>query len=261
LRHDHPEADELRIETIQPAGVESPLFCVVRTGAMLALRHFAAALGVGRPVYGISMPSMYSTRRAAGDIQDLAGEAVAAVREQRPHGPYCLFGHSMGGLVAYEMACQLAGAGEPIELVVLADTPNPRLVRQQFRRRFRPRRMVALLVRRGPLTVLRSFPWPVGSWVRRREYLPGTHVSRDQAAALRRELRYQPGSFDGPVAIVKSDLRSWPDWLGWDPPTTSEWQQHSVPGSHDSMLGEPHVHAVAATLAGCLEHGPDRRVR
>jgi thioesterase domain-containing protein len=57
------------------------------------------------------------------------------------------------------------------------------------------------------------------------------------------------------VAIVKSDQWSgpdWPDWLGWDPPAASEWQLHRVSGSHDSMLGEPHVHALAATLADCL---------
>ena len=71
---------------------------------------------------------------------------------------------------------------------------------------------------------------------------------------MRRELRYHPGSFDGPVAIVRSEMWSWPDWLGWDPPITSEWQLHRVPGSHDSMLGEPHVHTLAATLAACLRH-------
>jgi oxalate---CoA ligase len=255
LRDDDPSADSVRIVAVQPSGTETPLFCLVRTGSLPMLRHFAAALGPSRPVHGIAMPSMYGRWRAAGDIEDLARDALAALRERRPDGPCCLFGHSFGGAIIYEIACQLVAAGQDVELVVLADTPSPSLVRQTFRRGLRPRHLAAVLVRRGPRRVLRCLPWPVGSWGYPREYLPGTRVRSDPAAAARRERRYHPGPFDGRVAIVKSDQWSgpdWPDWLGWDPHAASEWQLHRVSGSHDSMLGEPHVHDLAATVVDCL---------
>ena len=255
LRDDDSDDRGVRTVTVQPSGTTAPLFCLVRTGSMPVLRHFAAAIGSGRPIHGISMPSMYARWGAAGDVEDLARAAVAAVRDRRPDGPYCLFGHSFGGVVVYEMARQLVAAGQDVDLVVLADSPNPSLVREKFRQGLRPRRLAAVLVRRGPRRVLRRLPWPIGSWGHPREYLPGTRVRSDPAAAARRERRYHAGPFDGRVAIVKSDQwcgPDWPDWLGWEPLATSEWSLHRVSGSHDSMLGEPHVHDLAATVAECL---------
>ena len=41
--------------------------------------------------------------------------------------------------------------------------------------------------------------------------------------------------------------------LGWERYVDDDWETYEVPGSHDSMLGEPHVHVLAATLASCLQ--------
>ena len=47
------------------------------------------------------------------------------MRKVRPHGPYLLCGYSFGGVVAYEMACQILAAGEEVEFLGLVDTENP----------------------------------------------------------------------------------------------------------------------------------------
>jgi hypothetical protein len=31
-----------------------------------------------------------------------------------------------------------------------------------------------------------------------------------------------------------------------------DWTFIDVPGDHDTMLGEPHVHVLAATISNCL---------
>jgi oxalate---CoA ligase len=254
LRTARDASHSVMVESVQPAGSEAPLFCLVRGGSMLAIRRIAVAIGPDRPVYAISMPMMHGTWRAAGDITDLAHLTVAAVREQHPHGPYAFFGHSFGGLVVYEAARQLASAGEPIELVALGDAEHPDAVRRRFWPKFHPRRMAAILLRRGPIALLRSLPWPTGSWARHREYVPGTDIVRDRAATNRRERRYFPGALDARVALVQSERSPGPDWFGWDALVTRRWELHRVPGSHDSMLGEPHVYALAATLATCLRN-------
>jgi len=46
--------------------------------------------------------------------------------------------------------------------------------------------------------------------------------------------------------------------LGWEPYVDDDWEVYEVPGSHDSMIGEPHVHVMASTLASCLQTAQDR---
>jgi len=47
------------------------------------------------------------------------------IRRHRPSGPYRLAGWSFGGLVAFEMARQLEGDEQEVELLVLLDTSFP----------------------------------------------------------------------------------------------------------------------------------------
>jgi thioesterase domain-containing protein len=42
--------------------------------------------------------------------------------------------------------------------------------------------------------------------------------------------------------------------LGWDHYVRDDWDVHEVPGSHETMIGEPHVHVLAATVAESLRH-------
>src|SRR4029077_10457073 len=58
-------------------------------------------------------------------LEALAERYVAGVRRVQPAGPYHLGGWSMGGAVAYEMARQLAAAGEEGALVAMLDTDAP----------------------------------------------------------------------------------------------------------------------------------------
>jgi medium-chain acyl-[acyl-carrier-protein] hydrolase len=50
-------------------------------------------------------------------IDVLAGQLVDALTES-PHGPYALFGHSMGALAAFEMSHQLARRGAPMPILL-----------------------------------------------------------------------------------------------------------------------------------------------
>ncbi|AHG93595.1 amino acid adenylation domain protein (plasmid) [Gemmatirosa kalamazoonensis] len=59
---------------------------------------------------------------APATIEAMARRHVAELRRVRPHGPYLVGGFCVGGLVAYEIAQQLAAAGERVELLVLVDT-------------------------------------------------------------------------------------------------------------------------------------------
>ena len=112
----HPQ-----LVVIRPEGTRSPLFC--------AAGHDENVVGFGTlgrylpsdlPVMAFAPfePEEAATTRT---IQAQAARNLAAMREAQPHGPYFLLGLCHGGLVAYEMACQLEQCGERVALLALLD--------------------------------------------------------------------------------------------------------------------------------------------
>ena len=81
-----------------------PLFCVHPVGGeVVAYRELARRLGSGQPVYGLQSPDP-----PIQDLREMAAHYLEALREVQPEGLHRLAGWSMGGVVAYEMARQLA---------------------------------------------------------------------------------------------------------------------------------------------------------
>jgi thioesterase domain-containing protein len=105
------------------AGQTAPLFCVHPVGGdVLCYVELARAMAPGRPIFGI--------QAIAGDGAPVSIEAMAAyyvkeVRRTARSGPYLLAGWSMGGLVAFEMARQLAATGHEVGMLALLDTHLP----------------------------------------------------------------------------------------------------------------------------------------
>jgi len=63
-----------------------------------------------------------------GEKPTLQGFAECLVRKilaAQSRGPYTIGGYCLGGILAYEMASQLRGAGHDVSLLVLLDPPNP----------------------------------------------------------------------------------------------------------------------------------------
>lgn len=116
-----PDKDRTVI-ALQRGGSAPPLFCVSgKGGSVIVFRALAEALGSEQPFFGITHhgidPGSLPTTLAA-----LAACYADAIREQQPDGPYYLAGYSAGGLVAYEVARQMARAGHVVAFVGLLDT-------------------------------------------------------------------------------------------------------------------------------------------
>jgi thioesterase domain-containing protein/acyl carrier protein len=255
---------------IQPDGSRPPLFCVMRAGTLVTARHFVPELGPDQPLLGVWMPAMHGGPGAAGGIEEIAAACRSAIAARCQAGPYYLFGYSMGGLVAYEMARQYAAAGESVGLVMMADTPFPPRL-PTFRDQ-----VAKLFSREGPPAVARRVRRMVG-WRRRptaadleREERERARAERfgpgvDLYAAFLRERRYvgadRPAA--APVVLLRSrhtmeHLCGGSAALGWERYVRDDWQFIDVPGDHDSMLGEPHIHVLAATIGDCLAEAQDR---
>jgi thioesterase domain-containing protein len=55
----------------------------------------------------------------------MAAHYVDLIRTVQPEGPYHLYGWSVGGLFAFEIACQLEAAGATVGLLAVGDTSAP----------------------------------------------------------------------------------------------------------------------------------------
>lgn len=58
-------------------------------------------------------------------LDEVIDQHLATLRAQQPHGPYHLFGYSLGGTLAQGIAARLRGQGEAVAFLGLLDTWPP----------------------------------------------------------------------------------------------------------------------------------------
>ena len=109
--------------TLRP-GDGTPLYLVPAvSGSPYWYSPLAQRIGTdGREIRGFIGPGLEDDGTPPEDIERLAEHYVAALRAERPSGPYLLAGWSMGGVVAYEMARRLTADGAEVALVAVLDS-------------------------------------------------------------------------------------------------------------------------------------------
>ncbi|MFE7198047.1 amino acid adenylation domain-containing protein [Microbacterium oxydans] len=109
----------------EPTTDAPPLFCVHPAGGFAwQFAPLVRFLPAGTGVIGLQAPLLSGRESAARDVDELALEYLARVREIAPHGPYRLVGYSFGGNVAHAIAARLIEDGEEVDLLALLD-PAP----------------------------------------------------------------------------------------------------------------------------------------
>lgn len=113
---------------IQSDGDATPIFALPGAGGgALSLHQLGHALGAGQPFYCIEAAGLDGRTPPMTQVEAIAERNIALLRTIQPQGPYRLLGYSNGGVVAFEMACQLAAHGTPAAMLVLLDTLCPTL--------------------------------------------------------------------------------------------------------------------------------------
>jgi amino acid adenylation domain-containing protein len=119
-----PPREPLVAITAPSAGGRPPFFCVHPAGGnVLCYAELARALGPRQPFFGLQLPEVDAATPT--ELPALAALYVQALRGAQPEGPYHLGGWSLGGVVAFEMARQLAASGQAVALLALVDVPPP----------------------------------------------------------------------------------------------------------------------------------------
>jgi len=107
---------------LRRAGDLAPLACLPGlAGDPLWFHPLLEALDRRQPILGLSFVGL----KPPISIPAAASRAVDALRGEQPRGPYFLLGHSVGGVLAFEMARELLRQGETVGLLGMIDSYVP----------------------------------------------------------------------------------------------------------------------------------------
>ena len=258
------------IVAIRRDGSRLPLFVVSGVGGqVIAFNAAARYLGDDQPVFALQPQGLDGRAPFLATVEDMAAYYVRAVRDVQPHGPYCLAGYSFGGFVVFEMAQQLAAAGESVALLALLDTIEWQYL-ERYKRDADFRRRIAMY----GIRLRRIFSSQYGfrhagsraaSMLKRKLFyfthragllaapgIPDINTVNRIAASM-----YRPGIYSGRLTIFRSISRSLLDgddeMLGWGGRAAGGIEIHDVIGSHLDMLDEPNVRILAEKMRACLD--------
>ena len=255
------DATDLGGTTVCPlelGGSGTPFFCVPG-GDYVLHQLLPLAHRLRRPTYSF-MPRGFE-RRSLPDrtVERIAARFVRALQGVQPNGPYLIGGYSFGAVTAFEMAHRLRACGEQVALLVLLDpTWLPFTYGDRLRRWAaepadggRRSRTVGGRMARQLAASFRVRARAATAGIVSRPYADQCRTFLELSS--RQGRRYRPTPYDGP-ALVLSDTGPRSDHISSTRPIFSTARPGSceVPGTHDSMVQEPHVNELAGLLREAL---------
>jgi len=280
---------------LQAGGARRPVFFFPGGGGsepeFFVYARLARSVGAEYPFYGLCARGADGVAPPHRRVEAMAADYIGEMQARQPHGPYVLVGECLGGIVAYEVACQLQARGELVALLVLMDTPRPtkRLYWQYRLGQWRAADGHGLTSRLGvhwhTLQRLPPGRWAPYIWryggkgVRAllAQLAPRTPAQSSTDAVLAAALppltlepiakaraRYcrtlcwhRPRPYDGPIHMLVNETYYRHDpTLGWDTLARGGLHLHKVPGNHDTYIRE-YAQMTAQALHACLETTAD----
>jgi amino acid adenylation domain-containing protein/non-ribosomal peptide synthase protein (TIGR01720 family) len=271
---------------IRKSGTNPPFFCVPGTGGdPTYLYNLAHYLDADQPFYGFQARGLDGQSNPHHCLEDMANDYIHSMRSVQPQGPYFLGGHSLGGLVAFEMANQLNQQGETVALLAILDTKTPEVESPEMQ------------IKISKLNERSGGDWIIDAAQLLSEIagqqleldndvlqgldsdaqlqyfynclqaadmlLPGTNTT--QLHGLIQVHKTQMSMFNQPKTIYPHQITCFvasgnkeenipqPNDLGWKKLSDRPIERHIVPGNHTSMLEPPSVQTLAAKLQSCIK--------
>ncbi|MCT7950209.1 amino acid adenylation domain-containing protein [Ancylothrix sp. C2] len=268
---------------IQTKGSKPPLFCVHAIGGnVLSYMGLAIYLGPDQPIYGLQARGLDGQQPPHTKMEDMAADYIKEMRNVQPQGPYFLAGHSLGGLIAFEIAQQLVAAGETVAFLGMFDSFSPTLFNKET-----PPFSYQMSIHKLNLSRLQGLQkvtyitdrvyWKIKPYIQKinnqfnlgldrfLEEKFGGGISINQVKSFQhieeanREAakNYSPGIYSGKITLFQAIERPTNKYhyplLGWEEFTESGVEVVEVPGHHKTLILEPYIRFLAEKLKLCLE--------
>jgi acyl-CoA synthetase (AMP-forming)/AMP-acid ligase II/thioesterase domain-containing protein/acyl carrier protein len=248
---------------IRPEGGGAPLFCLSHVGGdHLLYQRLSEYLDHGQPVYGIEI----SKEVLGSPLREAASRYVEEIRGILPHGPFALLGFSSGGLIAFEIACQLRSLNLEVPFLGILDTTLLSHSRESIKR-WRLKTTINSF-RNFPFWVYHYLP----VWLR---YYRNTAKRNLTKAVMRKPLQsslspgesadriddlmgkvidwqrsYIPQRYHGRITFYRASAQalfsSLPD-MGWGA-FADEVTIEVIAGTHTSIIKEPQIAILAGKI-------------
>jgi thioesterase domain-containing protein len=240
-----PSAESRAIPVLIPLwqhGDAPPLFLIHgRHGQAFVSPHFMRLLGNKQPLWAFQARGLDGLHEPHATVEDMAADYLAALREQRPHGPYFLGALCAGAYIAAVMARALRDAGEKVLPLLLLDPPES-------------------LLHQGYSTMTEE---AFVSKMKKRRSLGGSVGPEDDPAYMQAVMRvalafenaianHRPQPYDGAAYMLSSRQRM----QGWDPAGlrmifTGRLKRFEVGTTHADAL-DPKNPVFASYLLRCV---------
>jgi thioesterase domain-containing protein len=257
------ESDEALIHEsplicMRAEGDKTPFFCVhALLGSTFHYFALANLLDKDQPFYALQAPGLDGVQQPLNRISEFASYYIGYIREVQPKGPYKIGGYSFGGLVAFEIARQLALSGESVSSLIIFGTDVPIAVSNP--KLFKGLEFLSQYYADFYKNIVKPFfsyekrvNWNDGS-----KKLPFSPVLvRVALAHCQAAFRYNPTPFPGKITLfetLEQQVLSPADpSRGWDQLASVGVETQLISGNHLSMLDEPHIYDLAKKLNWCL---------
>jgi amino acid adenylation domain-containing protein len=264
----------LSLVELQPQGSKPPLFLFEGASIYYPLIPY---LGLDQPIYGLIALVKDGVNGPTNQVEAIAAYYLNEIMKVQPTGPYYLGGFSFGGIVAFEVAQQLAAQGQETELLILLDAMLPsayKPVSLDRRLQFHAQKILKHGVRYAAdrmidrATALTDRMIVVSGNLRLKYRTAKTHKQLashttdylsmgemiDQAERV-----YTPKPYMGQAVIFRAlddqaleNVSLVPD-LGWKPYLKNGMTVYDVPGDHLGILMEPNVSIIGKHLEHLLD--------
>ncbi|MER5399227.1 amino acid adenylation domain-containing protein [Streptomyces sp. NPDC002599] len=259
-------ADERPVFLFHPFG--GTVFCYVE------LTHH---LPPGRPVLAIEAPGIQNEGEAEISVEAMATRYIEYLREIQPAGPYALGGWCFGGVIGYEVACQLRAEGEEIEFLIGIDSRAP--IEENIPESADDSTILSWFARDLAVPAGKTLDIPADDLralggdaafdhiLERAAAIGVLAEDADRAQILRYFEAYlangialqtylpEPAELDLVLLRAADEPAEYGPKLGWEALIKGSLNVMDVPGDHNSVMYPPHAETAARAIAPHME-GP-----
>ncbi len=270
LRDEEYVASWSPVVPIQPGGTGVPIFFLHSwDGDILMYRRVAAELADKHPVFGVQSYGLDGDSAPIASIDEMARRYVDELVAICPAGPVGLVGFCFSVPLSIEMARLLQARGREVALLLNIDTGKARLelarpkknidfYKGRFKRLYRERGLLGLLRYQYRRKLHRFIVRERADKAQNGDASPTVAevLQRTTKAAYDAYFASEQPRYDGKMTVFLSqDRGNVPEVFGpiefWRG-RVADIESHEIEGGHTSVLLDPYVADLAASLQRCL---------